>query len=502
MAATSQGVAARLGQFVDWFIPPHIAACKEQRSLARLFLISHLLGPFLGNTVPLSLYMLSPSPGYDIAVLAVSITGFWVFPIALKLNVRYDLLAIISIQNLIFCILWSCYFNGGVTSPTLPWVLTIPLLAFFYIGSSVPLRNIVLIVFTLNIIGFGALYAIYPPPSNGISLTEIQLLGLISTCAASLYVIMMAVYYARALASQAEIEVEVRRHLETARDLQRAAIEAGRASTAKSEFLAKMSHELRTPLNAVIGYSQMLLEEAADRGDDENTADFQKILTSGQHLLRLVNNVLDLSKLEAGHAEFFNEPFAVRSLVEGVVKSLEPIAVANGNEVSIRLAGGVDVMVGDLVKVQCILQNVIENAVKFTKDGHVEVVGHREQGAEGETMVFEVIDDGPGIDDNDLGHLFEQFSVGDDLTSAKYGGTGIGLALSNKLCHLMGGSVAVATEVGVGSRFTIRLPVSRAMPIERGHHGENVERAERRGGKSAPAAEDDDSSTMAVAANG
>ncbi|TBW36117.1 HAMP domain-containing histidine kinase [Siculibacillus lacustris] len=464
MDSYSHTVAARLGHIVDWFIPPTMANDKNQRKLARLFLISHLCGPFLGNTVPISLWIVSPTPGWDIVVLAASITGFWVFPPLLKMKVRYDLLAMLSIENLIFCILWSCYFNGAVTSPTLSWVLTIPLLAFFYIGNSRKLRNAVLIQFFANLAVFGVTYYVLPPPDNGIPLADIQVLGLISTCASALYVSMMAVYYARALASQSEIEQEMRRHLDTASDLRRAAADAERASTAKSEFLAKMSHELRTPLNAVIGYSQMLLEEAEDTGDHSNSSDFRKILSSGQHLLRLVNNVLDLSKLEAGHVEFFNETFAVKKLLTSVVDGLETLAQEHRNRIGLHLEGSPELMIGDMPKIQCVLLNVIENAVKFTRDGHVDVIVRRIDGPDGDAVAFEVVDDGPGIPAGELPWLFEQFSVGDDLTNAKYGGTGIGLALTQKLCHLMGGSVSVETEVGKGSRFTIVLPAGRAAP--------------------------------------
>jgi signal transduction histidine kinase len=348
-----------------------MASDQNQRKFARLFLISHLCGPFLGNTVPISLYAVSPQPGWDIVVLAVSITGFWIFPPLLKLGVRYDVLALASIENLIFCILWSCFFHGSVTSPTLSWVLTIPLLAFFYIGNSRSLRNVVLVQFFANLTVFGACLHFFPPPDDGISLQSLQVLGLISTCASALYVAMMAIYYARALASQAEIALEMRRHLDTASDLRRAAADAERASTAKSEFLAKMSHELRTPLNAVIGYSQMLLEDAEDEGGDENSDDYRKILISGQHLLRVVNNVLDLSKLEAGRSEVFNEPFAIAPMLTSVATGLANLAGENNVTLVNHLEGAPAMMIGDPTKVQCILLNVVENAVKFTRDGQI-----------------------------------------------------------------------------------------------------------------------------------
>src|ERR1019366_5098592 len=142
---------AALDRLVNYFIPPDMMADREACKRARVFLISHILGPFIGNVVPGTLYFLDPNPGYEVAILAISITSFWVFPFLLKARVPYNPLALVSIQNLIFCILWSCYFYGGVTSPTLAWVLTIPLLAFFYLGSSASLRMIVIGLFVMNL---------------------------------------------------------------------------------------------------------------------------------------------------------------------------------------------------------------------------------------------------------------------------------------------------------------------------------------------------------------
>lgn len=447
----------QLAQFIDWFIPASMIGDKSQRSLARLFLVSHLCGPFIGCTVPLALYVISPKPGWDIAVLAISITGFWIFPLLLKLGIRYNTLAIASIQDLIFAIMWSCYFHGAINSPTLSWVLSIPLLAFFYIGGSRVMRNVVLIQFFANLAILVACLHFLPPPDDGIPHQRLQAIGLVSTAAAALYVAMMAAYYARALASQAEIKLEMERHIKTASELRLAAAETERASAAKSEFLAKMSHELRTPLNAIIGYGQMLVEDAEDSGDSY-IEDYRKILMSGQHLLRLVNNVLDLSRIEAGHSELFNEMFSVRSVLTSITHSLRYRAKENNIALELHPDGMPGVMIGDSPKIQCILLNVIENAVRYTKNGRVDVYCRRIE-INGRAIIrFEVIDEGPGIRPEELSCLFEQFSVGDDLSNAKYGGTGVGLALCRKLCTLMGGSIEVETEVGKGSCVRVDIP--------------------------------------------
>ena len=458
-------VITRLDRLVDWFIPADIAADKDRRKQARLFLISHLLGPFIGNSVPLALYYFDPMPKFDIAVLAVSITGFWVFPFVLKHFGHYNFLALLSIQNLIFAILWSCFFYGGVTSPTVPWVLTIPLLSFFYIGDSQPLRIAVLTIFAVNIAVFGGFYLNFPAPHHGIPNQYMEVLGLISTIAAAMYVTMMAVYYAKALASQSDLESVMRGHMTTAKDLRLATTEAVRASSAKSEFLAKMSHELRTPLNAVIGYSQMLLEEAVEDNDPENVADLDRIHVAGQNLLKLVNNVLDLSKLEAGHMEIFNEDFSLQALITATVEKHRQFATSRNNELLVDMEEGAGIVCGDVTKIQTCLSNIVENALKYTEDGIVHVTGALSKS--GQKIVIQVSDTGIGIDSKDLPALFEQFAVVDDETSTKYGGTGVGLALTRKLCRMMGGEVTVKTALGKGSTFTMILPQQTEHMIEK-----------------------------------
>ena len=154
MKAKLAAAIAALDRLVNYFIPADIAADRDARNRAHVFLVSHILGPFIGSVVPISIYLLDPSPGYDVAVLAVSIVAFWVFPFVLRAGVPYNPLALVSIENLIFCIFWSCYFYGGVTSPTLPWVVTIPLLAFFYLGSQPKLRVMVFGLIFANFAGF------------------------------------------------------------------------------------------------------------------------------------------------------------------------------------------------------------------------------------------------------------------------------------------------------------------------------------------------------------
>jgi signal transduction histidine kinase len=448
-----------LNRFVDWFIPNELAADREARKQARMFLISHLFGPFIGNVVPGALFVLDPTPGYDVAVLAGSITAFWVFPFVLRAMGRYNLLVLLSVQNLIFCILWSCYFYGGVSSPTLPWVLTIPLLAFFYLGPSSSLRLVVLGLFAANLAAFCAFYLLGHSVPNDMSVSSLQGLGIVSTIAASLYVTMMAFYYAKILASGVELEGEVKRHLATAAELRRATAEAERASAAKAAFLAKMSHELRTPLNAVIGYSQMLLEDAAAEGDAASAVDLERIHGAGQHLLRLINEVLDLSKIEAGKMDLFAEQADTATLIRDTVESCRSDITKNGNTLHVEFDGQLGTITCDVQRVTQALKQILDNAGKFTENGIVTVIARRKPGPSGDEIQIAVRDTGIGIAAEIVPELFEKFSVADDSTSSKYGGTGLGLALSQKLCRLMGGDISVESQLGLGSCFTLRLPV-------------------------------------------
>jgi signal transduction histidine kinase len=233
------------------------------------------------------------------------------------------------------------------------------------------------------------------------------------------------------------------------------------ANRHKSEFLASMSHELRTPLNAIIGYSEMLQEEVQDAGQPGLVPDLGKINTAGKHLLELINTVLDLSKIEAGKMEVYLERFAVPALVEEIGAVVRPLADRKGNTLVISCTPEVGEMRTDQTKVRQTLFNLLSNACKFTEGGTVSLGVRRERGpARGaDEIVFEVADTGIGISEEQMSRLFQDFSQADASTARKYGGTGLGLALSRRLCRMMGGDIAVRSAPGRGSTFTARLPV-------------------------------------------
>ena len=226
------------------------------------------------------------------------------------------------------------------------------------------------------------------------------------------------------------------------------------ASKAKSQFLANMSHELRTPLNAIIGYSEMLQEEADDLGTPEIKPDLQKIHGAGKHLLGLINDILDLSKIEAGKMTLYLENFEVQTLVNEVAATVQPMINKNGNQLTLEVAPEIGSMRADVTKVRQALFNLLSNASKFTDKGSITLRARR-QGAD---LVFDVIDSGIGMTPEQVGRLFQAFAQADASTSKKYGGTGLGLALSRKFCQIMGGDLTVASEAGKGSTFTATIP--------------------------------------------
>ncbi len=261
------------------------------------------------------------------------------------------------------------------------------------------------------------------------------------------------------LARSRSLEGEVRERtaaleLETERAGQaRAAAEE--ASRAKSLFLANMSHELRTPLNAIIGYAELLEEEAALRGNAETeTRDLEKIRSSGQHLLELINGVLDLSKVEAGRMEVNLEPVRLHELVTDVARTVSPLVEKRGNRLEVEDLSPLGTVLTDRVKLRQILLNLLSNAGKFTDLGVVRVDG----APDGRDVLIHVSDSGIGMTPEQTSRIFEAFEQGDSGTSRRYGGTGLGLAISRRFGRLLGGDVTVESAPGRGSTFTIRLP--------------------------------------------
>ena len=242
-------------------------------------------------------------------------------------------------------------------------------------------------------------------------------------------------------------------------DLLAARREAESANQAKSHFLASMSHELRTPLNAILGYSEMLQEEAEERHLPDFTSDLVKIHTAGKHLLTLINDVLDLSKIEAGKMELHLEAFDVAETVANVASTVQPLVERNGNRLEIRCGDRLGSITADRTRTRQVLLNLLSNASKFTQQGVIVLEAERQDGSAGtQWIVFRVTDTGIGMTGEQLGKVFEAFAQAETSTSSKYGGTGLGLAISRRFCRMMGGDIVAESVVGSGSTFTVRLP--------------------------------------------
>ena len=224
------------------------------------------------------------------------------------------------------------------------------------------------------------------------------------------------------------------------------------ASQHKSQFLANMSHELRTPLNAIIGVSEMLREDAEALKQDTEPLD--RVLGAGRHLLALINDILDLSKIEAGRMELQIETFTLAPLLADVVKTIEPLATKNANQVAIKCDGAIGTLHADQMLLRQALLNLMSNANKFTERGTITVDARQEDGS----ITISVVDTGIGMTPEQMGKLFQEFSQASSATASRYGGTGLGLAISRRFCQMMGGDITVESEPGRGSTFTIRLP--------------------------------------------
>ena len=247
-------------------------------------------------------------------------------------------------------------------------------------------------------------------------------------------------------------DITERKEAEAAIEAARAAAEA--ANAAKSQFLANMSHELRTPLSAVIGYSEMVQEELEDLGEADLIADMRKIEANARHLLGLINDVLDISKIEADRVEIYAEDFEIATVIEEVAATVEGLIAKKGNVLALTLGDALGTAHTDVTKLRQCLINLLSNAAKFTENGRITLTVERA----GEDLCFRIADTGIGMTQEQVGKLFERFAQADASTTRRFGGTGLGLAITRAFAEMLGGTIAVASEDGTGTTFTLTLP--------------------------------------------
>ena len=431
-----------LGSALDHFIPKPMLVDAEQHRRARMFMLSHAFGPILGNSLPAYLFVMNIVRDYRVGVFFLSITAFWIYPFLLRATGRYRMLAFISVQNLACCILWACYAFGGLLSPFLPWMLIIPLLSFLYLPSMGWIRNALLLqlVGNLAVLLFICLGGVDLPAVN---LPDLQVIGLVSMGAVAIYFAMMALYFAKMFNEQREFGRELNALVSSSDNLRNLTSAAELAGAAKAEFIASMSHELRTPLNAIIGYSQLLLEEAADEGDDEGAEDLGKIHRSGSNLLYLIDHILDYSRIEAGRMPV--NPRAGKLATEFV----------GWRSACAQLPGPVDLvlretstarqpLITDWTALSAIVLNLAASAPR-PSDGAVALEMAFERGAAG-AFALEFITRSEGGTTAVIDLESEVFDTSQDISPTQYGNMGIESALALKYIHLLRGTIDQKTK--------------------------------------------------------
>ncbi|HMN72993.1 MAG TPA: ATP-binding protein [Rhodoblastus sp.] len=449
---------------MDFFIPERSRRTKTALGRARTFVFTHLVGPATGASILVFLFMADPDPNLSLTVIGSGIASFWALPFLLRYTGNLRLVAAASVQILIAVTLFGAYNYGGVSSPFLPWLLIALANGFFYLGDR---PKLVVATFVLNLGVYVAVWMWSGDLPNRVPMEQMTWVGLVSVSSATLYMAWLAIYYGRLLESESALESEAQSHRQTAERLVAAKEEAESASRKKSIFLAKMSHELRTPLNAVIGYSEILQEDAEMSCNTQKVQDLSRINSAGKHLLALVTDILDITRIESNEIELQVERFEVKQMIEDVLASSRPLLSANGNNLEVSIGPGVDFMTSDQLRLRQALLNLMSNAAKFTRNGLVSLNCRRLRTAPDDLIEIEVRDTGIGISESDLKNLFQDFRQASNGHGHGAKGTGLGLALSQKLCGMMGGNIFAASEPGHGSRFTIRVPVAIPAPETR-----------------------------------
>jgi signal transduction histidine kinase len=451
-------------RIIDWFIPQESRRSRSDLGRARTFVFTHLVGPTTGASIVVFLFMADRSPGFHVWLIAAGIGSFWLLTLLLRATGNLYLVATLSVQTLIAVTLFGVYNYGGVSSPFLPWLLIALANGFFYLSDR-PFS--VLAIFVVNVAAFIFFWHLTGDPPKRVPMEQMTGVGIVSVASATLYMAWLAIYYGLLLTSESALEREAQRHRDTAERLVAARDKAEKASREKSIFLAKMSHELRTPLNAVIGYSEILQEEAEISADPQRSVDLSRINAAGKHLLSLVTDILDINRIESNEMELQIGQFQIGGLIEDVIATAQPLVEEYRNKFRIKIDPNIGAMVSDELRLRQATLNLLSNAAKFTSNGMITLSAQRYRTEAGDWIEFEVRDTGIGIAASDLKNLFQDFRQVNQHTTRARKGTGLGLALSRKLCTMMGGDIFAESELGHGSCFTIRVPATLKVDVDR-----------------------------------
>ena len=446
----------RLIHAVDWFIPVRLQESTATLWRARIFVISHVLGPFSAVVILGYLHHVLAVHDWAFWVICALCASFWTLPFALKLAGDLFRPALYSFCALTSVSVFGSFFYGGVSSPFLPWFLTAQMLGFFYLSDR---PRLVLGIIGANLAAFAAAYLINGSFPDQIRLHDLSTAGMISVCAATLYNSMMAIYYAYVMVAQSALQEEIKKHLETAAKLRIAKHDAERANEAKAVFLAKMSHQLRTPLNAIIGYSEILLEDAEASEPAVDVEELRSINNAGRHLLSLVSDVLHMPKTDADSDDIDvkRHPVDLDHCLGELSTTCRTLVASNGNRFDFEKPGELGTIQTDEIRLRQILINLLGNAGKFTRNGSVVLRARRATEGGHEQVLISVQDTGIGIPAEAIPKLFKNFN---QLNADQYAGSGLGLAVSQKLAHLLGGEISVESRLNRGSEFTLRLPAT------------------------------------------
>ena len=441
---------------IDYFIPEEVRQETSNLMKVRTFVFLHLLGPAMGHSVILFLWQASKHLNWQFWTIEASVLTFWAVPLLVKYTKTLVVPATVSVLVLVFLSLFGSFFYGGISSPFLPWLLISLLIGFFYLSEHV---MAVLIGVVAELVVFVAARLIVGNFPMLLPLSSLTYVNLLSILSALVYITMLSMYYETVMRSSAELEQATREQRAQAIALREAMKRAEQASQQKSIFLAKMSHELRTPLNAVIGYSEMLRDDLEDDPSaSQRAGDLERINAAGRHLLALVTNVLDLSSIESNRLEVAYETVQVSQLIRDVMATAAPLVAKKDNQLVLQMPADPGPIETDPLKLrQCIL-NLLSNAAKFTTRGKITLTVMKRQMENNERLIVEVRDTGIGMSEEGLKNIFTDFGQAEKDTAQKFGGTGLGLALTRRFCAMMGGQVTVESRLGEGSSFVIDIP--------------------------------------------